>query len=82
MLHMTHLDGADVVVIDSHGRYVPDVDEVRIEPGYAVVAVSGGALGWLQDLLANADETLTCAIRSRDGQLHHCGAVRVACVCV
>jgi len=80
MMHVSHWDGADVVVIDSHGRQVPGVDEVRVEPGLAVVAVRTAARGWLQDLLSNAEEPLACAIRSRDGQLHHCGAVRVVCV--
>jgi hypothetical protein len=80
MLPMTHLDGADVVVIDSHGRHVPGVDEVRVEPGYAVVSVRHDAREWLQDLFANAEASVDCAIRSRDGHLHHFGAVRVVCV--
>ena len=81
MLPITHLDGSDVVVIDSLGQQVPAVDEVRVEPGLAVVAVNTGARDWLHALLAHgADEPLECAIRSRRGELHHCGAVRVVFV--
>jgi hypothetical protein len=81
MLTITHLDGADVVVTDSLGRPVPAVDEVRLEPGLAVVAVHPGAYAWLSDLASLAPEqSVSCTIRSRDGHLHHWGAVRVVCV--
>jgi hypothetical protein len=81
MLAIKHLDGADVIVTDSRGRHVPAVDEVRIEPGLAVLAVHTGAHAWLQDIVSRAPEQpISCAIRSRDGQLlHHCGEVRVVC---
>jgi hypothetical protein len=68
------------VVIDAHGRRVPAVDEVRIEPGIAVVAVKRGARAWVESVLREPDELLECAIRSRSGLLHHCGAVRISCV--
>lgn len=79
MLPITHLDGADVLVIDSRGRHVPAVDEVRLEPGDVVLAVTPGAHAWLQDFVSLApQQPIACAIRSRDGQhLHYCGAVRV-----
>lgn len=81
MLPIKHLDGADVVVIDAHGQRVPAVDEVRVEPGLAVVAVNEGGRAWLQAVLAQGPyETMDCAIRSRAGQLHHWGAVRLVCV--
>ena len=80
MLPMDHLDGSEVVVIDAHGRHVPAVDEVRIEPGIVVVAVKRGARAWVETLLHAPNELLECAIRSRSGQLHHCGAVRISCV--
>ena len=80
MLLMDHLDGSEVAVIDAHGRHVPAVDEVRIEPGIVVVAVKRGARAWLESMLREPDEFLECAIRSRSGQLHHCGAVRISCV--
>lgn len=81
MLTMTHWDGADVVVIDSRGRHVPAVEEVRVEPGFAVVSVTVDAHGWVQDLLAQSpNEPLAAVIRSLDGQLQHEGAIRVACV--
>jgi hypothetical protein len=81
MLPITHLDGADVIVMDFLGRPVPSVVEVRIESGVAVVAVNTGARAWLQDLLSRTPEPAReFAIRSRDGQrLHHYGAVRVVC---
>jgi hypothetical protein len=82
MMHYTHLDGSDVVVFDSHGRQVPAVDEVRVEPGFAVVSVNAGALAWLRDLLEREpNETLAGAIHSAtDGHMHHCGALRVVYV--
>jgi hypothetical protein len=80
VLPMNHLDGTQVVVIDSHGRHVPAVDEVRIEPGIAVVAVKKGARAWVQSMLREPNELLECAIHSLSGQLHHCGAVRISCV--
>lgn len=81
MLPITHLDGADVIVMDSLGRAVPAVVEVRIEPGVAVVAVNTGARAWLEELLSRSPvPSIELAIRSRDGQrLHHYGAVRVVC---
>jgi hypothetical protein len=82
MMLLTHLDGADVVVIDSHGRYVPAVEQVRVEPGLAVVSVTAAARAWLRDLLEHAaNEPLACAVHSvADGHLHHCGATRVVYV--
>jgi hypothetical protein len=80
VLPIMHLDGSDVVVIDSHGQRVPAVDEVRVEPGLAVVAVNKGAHAWLQALAQAPGDSLACAIRSRSGHLHHMGAVRVVCV--
>lgn len=81
MLDRTHLDGADVFVFDAHGRSVPAVDEVRIEPGLAVVAVQlEAACSWW--LALNPEETLACVIRSaRDGSVHWRGPVRLSYVC-
>jgi hypothetical protein len=76
----THYDGSDVIVIDSHGQRVPAVDEVQLEPGLARVFVTQGARAWLHAVLQAPDESLACAIHSRTGELHHCGAVRVVCV--
>jgi hypothetical protein len=39
MNNVTHYDGADVIVLDSHGRCLRDVDEVRAEADRAVIAV-------------------------------------------
>jgi hypothetical protein len=79
MVEMTHLDGADVVVIDARGQQVPAVDEVRLEPDRAVVAVFAGAGEWLQSLaLSGPDATLACAIHARDGRLYWRGPVRLA----
>jgi len=82
MLTITHLDGSDVIVIDSHGQRVPAVDEVHVEPGFVEVFVrANGARRWLRSVLAQAPgEPLACAIHSRSGKLHHEGAVRVVCV--
>ena len=79
MLPIAHLDGADVIVFDSRGCQVR-VDEVRVEPGFAVVAVDANSSVWLRDLLSRpCDETLAGAIYSVfDGRLHHRGAIRVA----
>ena len=80
MVSITHLDGADVFVIDAYGRPVPAVDEVRVELDRAVVAVQHDAVGagWL----ALASEVMpACAIHSRDGsRLHWHGPVRIVCV--
>lgn len=75
---IAHLDGADVIVIDSRGCQVP-VDEVRVEPGVAVVAVDASSSAWLHDLLSRpCNETLHGAVYSVfDGRLHHRGALRV-----
>jgi hypothetical protein len=80
MLTLTHLDGSDVVVIDNHGQHVPAV-EVRVEPGFAVVAIDIAAWAWLQALRTRApDETLEGSVHSAsDGHLHHSGALRVVC---
>ena len=80
MLSRTHLDGADVVVFDAYGRSVPAVDEVRIEPDRAVVAVQfEAARSWW--LALDSEETPACAIHSvRDGSVHWRGPVRLVCV--
>lgn len=79
---ITHLDGSDVVVIDARGRRVPAVDEVRLEPGAAWVAVRyDRARAWCSSLRELApEETLACAIRTNDGQLRWSGPVSLACV--
>jgi len=80
MLDRTHLDGADVLVFDAYGRPVPAVDEVRIEPDRAVVAVHHDAAD--AEWLALASEVMpACAIHSaRDGRVHWRGPVRLVCV--
>lgn len=82
MTRITHLDGADVVVIDALGRVVPAVDEVRLEPGSAWISVRyERARAWCSSLRALAPEApLACAIRTNDGQLHWHGPVSLACV--
>jgi len=82
MVSITHLDGADVVVIDARGRRVPAVDEVRLEPGTAWVAVRfDRARAWCSSLRDLApEEALACAIRTHDGQLCWSGPVSLACV--
>jgi hypothetical protein len=80
MLSPTHFDGSDVIVIDSNGQRVPAVDEVQLEPGLARIFVNKAARTWLRTMLRAPDESLACAIHSRTGELHHCGAVRVVCV--
>lgn len=82
MNSITHLDGADVVVTDARGRLVPAVDEVRLEPGSAWVAVRyAHARAWCSSLREHApEETLACAIRTTDGHLHWSGPVSLACV--
>jgi hypothetical protein len=37
--NVTHYDGADVIVLDLHGRCLRDVDEVHAEPDRAVIAL-------------------------------------------
>lgn len=77
MVSITHLDGADVVVFDAHGRRVPAVDEVRVEPDRVVVALH--AQGWSQAHCELAADSV--AIHSaRDGRLHWRGPVRLVCV--
>ena len=77
MLQLTHLDGADVVVLDSNGRSLPAIDEVRVEPDRAVVAVQARRVPRNIAL----EVTQTCAIHSaRDGRLHWRGPVRVVLV--
>jgi hypothetical protein len=77
MVSVTHLDGADVVVLDSHGRRVPAVDEVRVELDRAVVALQSET--WSQSFRELAAEII--AIHSaRDGRLHWRGPVRLVCV--
>ena len=79
MLSMTHWDGADVFVVDSHGRPIPEVSEVRVEPDRAVVAVRQSSLHWWRDLQRAAPEQeLAVDIRSRDGLLRWSGPVRLA----
>jgi hypothetical protein len=74
-----HLDGADVVVIDSLGRPVPSVGEVQLEPDRAFVAVHHAARAWWRSVaLAGPESTLACEIYSRDGRLRWCGPVRLA----
>jgi hypothetical protein len=80
MLSMTHLDGADVVVVDCEGRQVPSVTEVRVEPDRAFVAVSHSARAWWQALRERAPQELALVIRSRDGRLDWSGPVHLACV--
>jgi hypothetical protein len=82
MMPCTHLDGSDVVVFDLRGHQVPAVEQVIVEPGFAVVTVTVGAAQWLQGLLALCpDEPLEGAIHAIDGScVHHCGAMRVVCV--
>ena len=77
---ITHLDGADVVVIDVRGRKVPAVGEVRVEADRAVVAVREAARPWLRSILRTSapDATLACAIFSRDGREYWRGPVRLA----
>lgn len=78
---ITHLDGADVIVIDVHGQRVPAVGEVRLEPDRAVVVVRHQEAGaWLEARLHFApDELMACAICSPDGRVHWQGPVRLAC---
>lgn len=74
-----HLDGADVLVIDSRGRQVPAVGEVQLEPDRAFVAVQSAARAWWRALaLAGPDATLAWEIYSRDGRLRWCGPVHLA----
>jgi hypothetical protein len=81
---ITHLDGADVVVIDLRGHYVPAIDEVRLEADRACVAVhfdNEAAQSWyatLRELPADAE--FSCAIESRDGRVHYHGPVSLAYV--
>jgi hypothetical protein len=81
-MSITHLDGADVVVTDALGRVVPAVDEVRLEPGCAWIAVRyENAQVWCSSLRELAqEEPLTCAIHTNDGHLHWRGPVSLACV--
>ena len=79
MISITHLDGSDVVVIDAHGRTVPDVDEVRIQHDRASVAVHLGAHAWLDSLRAAGTAVpQACVIDSRDGRVYWCGPVHLA----
>ena len=82
MVSITHWDGSDVVVVDGRGRRVPAVDEVRLEPGAAWVAVRyDRARAWCSSLRELApDAPLSCAIRTVDGQLRWSGPVSLACV--
>lgn len=77
MLSITHLDGADVVVLDAHGRRVLAVDEVRVEPDRVVVALQSET--WSHACRELAADSV--AIHSaRDGRLHWRGPVRLVCV--
>jgi hypothetical protein len=81
-MSITHLDGADVVVIDARGWVVPEVDEVRLEPGRAWISVRyEKAHAWCSSLRELApEEPLACAICAIDGHLHWSGPVSLACV--
>jgi hypothetical protein len=77
-MHIEHLDGSDVLVIDAAGHQIP-VDEVRVEADRAVVALRPAALAALVHELSRED-IWPCTIRSRDGRhLHWQGPVRLAC---
>jgi hypothetical protein len=81
-MFIQHLDGADVLVVDAQGRCVPAVDEVRVESDRAVVAVRQGAHAFIWALVheRSQEDTWSCTIRSRDGQLvHWAGPARLAC---
>jgi hypothetical protein len=81
MMPITHLDGGNIDVIDSHRRRVPAVVVVRVEPGIAYVTVDAAAAAdWLEELQRDPSETLDCAIKSHSGQLHYCGAAHVGWV--
>jgi hypothetical protein len=77
MTSITHWDGADVVVFDARGRFMAAIDEVRVEPDRAVIALQARRVP--PDLTRM--DTASCAIHSaRDGRLHWQGPVR--CVLV
>lgn len=80
MARITHLDGADVVLLDELGRPLPAVDEVRVEPDRAWIALHvEAAREWC--LAVGANQVPACAIHSaHDGRLHWRGPVQLACV--
>lgn len=77
MTSITHWDGADVVVLDARGRCLAAIDEVRVEPDRAVVALHAARIS--HDLVRI--DAQSCAIHSvRDGRLHWHGPVRFVLV--
>lgn len=80
-MNMQHIDGSNVLVMDVRGRCVPAVAEVRVEYDRAVVAVEQGAHAFIISLMQELaeDDTWSCTIRSRDGQVHWQGPARIAC---
>jgi hypothetical protein len=77
MTSIDHWDGADVVVVDARGRFMAAIDEVRVEPDRAVVALHASRVP--RELIPI--DTPSCAIHSaRDGRLHWHGPVRFVLV--
>jgi hypothetical protein len=77
MTSMTHWDGADVVGLDSRGHFMSAIDEVRVEPDRAVVALQAARVPRNLAL----EQAPRCAIHSaRDRRLHWFGPVRVVLV--
>jgi hypothetical protein len=78
---MTHYDGADVIVLDPHGRCVREVDEVRVEPDRAVISIKPPLKSaWTAADCARLAELVACTIHSAyDGTVRWQGPVRLVC---
>jgi hypothetical protein len=87
-MRLKHYDGGDVVVVDVRDprRELSHVSEVVLEPGNALVMLSGAAAASQSDLMGalgygSPDETPAYSIRSRaTSEVYFCGPVRLALV--
>jgi hypothetical protein len=81
MDNVTYYDGADVIVLDSHGQCLRDVDEVRAEPDRAVIAIKRPLENpWTEADCARLAELVSCTVHSaHDGRIRWQGPVRIVC---